>query len=693
MWKFETAIGAVRGYKNRELAGTGTSILMRRLCVAAALRLLVDVAAQRLYGRHATLDELMSPTYHSERCAFYDVRKLSHMAVRQLPRGNEEDVRRWPRLGELERRDGPNLTVCDGYGISRQNSIVTPCTECPGDPFRRDEWSVLLCAPVPLAPLGPPTGPPVSILLIGSDHNNHGLFAQVERVLNQLHLADSLGLPPFVYLGRKVHAAPWSCDIGENQYFAGGAGRGANVWEYYFDQVSSYTLGAPTLNGRPVRLLLTSAEDARRHAIYRSRDAVTSYFEFKRYNKDLHEIRTRVRRMGAKLVHQWVRVSAPIRAEAAAKLRTWRAQATHLLGVHLRGTDKVTHPKIPLQRFLAPIDAYVRAHPQAMILLCSDDANYHAEMRKRYGARLVSASSGYKTDNIVRDPSIDKFGKGRSALLDALLLAHTDFLLKGTSSLSEFAMWYNPALIDRHLDLQIEGEGAASETYRSLIPKWFDGPYEPEALAPEQQPDAMLRALEEGTGGVPASGTKLVAAAVRQSAEADHAGAPPAVEQSGGGGGRGGGGGGGGARRRRRKAKGVITMSPAQRRRRKLRSGADASTSSGGSGGHPVPEWPLPATVPNAGGDGASGAPVVAHLEITTGTCAAHSRRLLTAFECEALAQHRRLEYIGATRELAEYPGCMRWHPKHVEYNRHATELMGCSGGHDKVCLCGPPTR
>jgi hypothetical protein len=113
---------------------------------------------------------------------------------------------------------------------------------------------------------------------------------QVERVLNQLHLAEYLGLPPYIYLGRKVHAAPNSCDVGENQYFAGGAGHGPNVWEYYFEQVSSYRIGEPTLHGRPVRLLMAPAEDARRHAIYRSRDAVCSYFEFKRC--DRHELHT-----------------------------------------------------------------------------------------------------------------------------------------------------------------------------------------------------------------------------------------------------------------------------------------------------------------------------------------------------------------------------------------------------------------
>ena len=644
--------------------------------VRLVLLLLLDVmVAQRLYGRHATLDELMSPTYPSERCNFYDVRKLSHIAVRQLPRGSEDDVRRWPRMGELSVRTGPNLTVCDGYGISRGERIVTPCAECPGDPFRKDVWSVLLCAPVPLAPISPPTGPPVSVLLIGSDHNNHGLFAQVERVLNQLHLAHSLGLPPYVYLGRKVHADPSSCDIGENQYFAGGsAGHGSNVWEYYFDQVSSYTLGAPTLMGRPVRLLLASAEDARRHAIYKSRDAVTSYFEFKRYTPELHEIRTRVRRMGASLVGQWVRVNVHIRAEVARLIGEWRARASHLLGVHLRGTDKVTHPKIPLDRFLRPIDAFLAAHPKAVVVLCSDDAGYHKQMRQRYGDALVSASAGYATANIVRDPSIDRFGKGRSALIDALILAHTDYLLKGTSSLSEFAMWYNPALIERHLDLQIEGEGAESPTYKALFPKWFGGTHVPAALTPEQQPLAMLEKLREGTtAGVPAAGVAIEASAVSLSRLEGGTGAR-AVEQLG-----------DEAaaekrrRRRRKKAKGPPLF---QRPRRKLR------FSAGGAGGaQPVPEWPLPEASQPAT---ARVAAAVDYLEITSGTCAARRRRLLSADECEALADRTGVQYLPATREVGEYPGCVRWQPKHMEFNRHADEKVGCGGGREKVCLCGP---
>ena len=162
-----------------------------------------------------------------------------------------------------------------------------------------------------------------------------------------------------------------------------------------------------------------------------------------------------MRKFGARLVRRWVRVQPSIRAAAAAILSEWRQKSTSLLGVHLRGTDKVTHPRVPLERFTEAIDLYLAAHPGALVVLCTDDASYHQQMVRRYGQRVVSHSPGYATANIVRDPSIDRYDKGRSALIDALILAHVDFLLKGTSSLSEFSLWYNPSLIHRHLDLQI----------------------------------------------------------------------------------------------------------------------------------------------------------------------------------------------------------------------------------------------
>ena len=128
------------------------------------------------------------------------------------------------------------------------------------------------------------------------------------------------------------------------------------------------------------------------------------------------------------------------------------------------------------------------------MLLCTDDAKDYAAFAARYGAKLVSRGSGYATRNVVRDPSLPRHRKGEEALIDALLLAHTDFLLKGTSSLSEFAIWYNAHLIEAHLDLQLTGAALSSPAYTSRLPTWFGGPRQVAELTTKERDD-MLQEL------------------------------------------------------------------------------------------------------------------------------------------------------------------------------------------------------
>jgi len=185
-----------------------------------------------------------------------------------------------------------------------------------------------------------------------------------------------------------------------------------------------------------------------------------------------------LRAAGAKLVGTWLRVKPALRTEAAELLQRWRSSLPpggRLLGVHARGTDKAAHPKFPLERFFAPIDGFLAAHPGSRILLATDDARYHAALQKRYPGAILSRGAGYATRNVVRDPALSRHAKGADAVMDALLLAHSDFLLKGTSALSEFSLWLSPRLAAAHLDLQIEGEAAASPAYTSRVPVWAGG--------------------------------------------------------------------------------------------------------------------------------------------------------------------------------------------------------------------------
>ena len=113
--------------------------------------------------------------------------------------------------------------------------------------------------------------------------------------------------------------------------------------------------------------------------------------------------------------------------------------------------------RVPPEAYFPIIDAYVSSHEDALIFLATDDIRYYQRVADKYGTtgRLVSQGVGYETRHVVLDRRLFGGSKGDSVLIDALLLAHTDFLLKTTSAVAEFALWVQPHLHEHHLDLQV----------------------------------------------------------------------------------------------------------------------------------------------------------------------------------------------------------------------------------------------
>ena len=184
-----------------------------------------------------------------------------------------------------------------------------------------------------------------------------------------------------------------------------------------------------------------------------------------------------VRQRNAALVAAWVRVRADIRAQADAEWRRVVPRgAGPVIGVHLRGTDKFVMPKVPPARYYALIDAFMERHgggvaagaPGPLIYLATDDATYQAAVVRRYGAQRVaqlfdgrvSRATGkqaiWKTRGSADDASAHS--RGLEVLLDTLLLARCDFLLKPASSVSEFALYFNPRLVNHSFDFELEGQ-------------------------------------------------------------------------------------------------------------------------------------------------------------------------------------------------------------------------------------------
>lgn len=144
--------------------------------------------------------------------------------------------------------------------------------------------------------------------------------------------------------------------------------------------------------------------------------------------------------------------------------------STKVLGMHLRGTDKGghRHRKVGPSAYLPYARAWLQRFNNARILLATDDAEMAREVFAwpREVAKFVimpnpisntSRIIGHGAANarILKKPVQEgKNAAASEALLDVLLLARSDFLLKPESSFSEASIYWNLGLHNRSIMIE-----------------------------------------------------------------------------------------------------------------------------------------------------------------------------------------------------------------------------------------------
>ena len=339
-----------------------------------------------------------------------------------------------------------------------------------GRSFVTYQCSSRLLLPPPQFSSKPPVGGGgVDVLLATSDHFGHGLFAMMQRILNQVHLARANRLEPAVFLGERTFMEPQACEYGTNSYYHAPAGD--NVWEYWFEQPGNYTIGASHVRGRPVATVQVTTVEWSADAPIRSYTT--------------RETRQRSRRAANAILGDGGRklIKRRILQRASRLFAPWRARSRHILGVHLRGTDKVVRAKVPPGAYFPFIDAYISAHAaDALVFVATDDRTYRDRLVQRYGeynvgkgagsgskatGRIVGLGRGYSdatwgsnADTVFAgrqsaSRSNSGYTNGLAVLFDALVLSKCDFVLMSVSAVAEFALWIAPRLWTNHLNLQV----------------------------------------------------------------------------------------------------------------------------------------------------------------------------------------------------------------------------------------------
>jgi Alpha-(1,6)-fucosyltransferase N- and catalytic domains len=300
-------------------------------------------------------------------------------------------------------------------------------------------------------------------LIATINHSHAGFFAYVNFALNQIIYAEKHGLQPVVFFGKD------SVD-GPNAFYD--SARGDNMWEYYFEPVArvSYSdiqnrLADPQDKlTRDDLVTLGSSELWRIHC--REPDSVFVYPHnmYKNQNRYEPEWYAAQRAKARRIIQKYIQVKPHILEKVNDFERRYFANH-RVIGIHMRGTDKGTAGSserlmrvVPPREYFPLIDAYTEEHGACKIFVATDQQQFLNRVVDKYGDRVVSYQSirtrGIRNPFEIADGNA--YRKGEDVLIDCLLLSRCDHLLKCTSAVGEFAMYFNPEL-DCY-DLNEQGE-------------------------------------------------------------------------------------------------------------------------------------------------------------------------------------------------------------------------------------------
>ena len=294
---------------------------------------------------------------------------------------------------------------------------------------------------------------PERFLVIRINHSHAGFFAYVNFALNQLTYAEKHNLRPVVYFG------PTSED-GPNAFYD--AGSGDNTWDYYFEPVAGLTYD--DLKARlddpddPLHsdAVITLNNDELWEIHCDEPDSVFPY-PHSMHKGSYHEDPdwyAKQRARAHRIIQRHVQVQPHIQEKVDA-FQDEHFGDRRVLGLHMRGTDKGTADgPTALMRIVRPheyfshIDAYTEEHGPCAIFIATDQRQFVDQLKERYGDRVLAydavRASGIRNPFEMQDGQ--GYRKGEDVLIECLLLSRCDYLLKCTSAVGEFAMYFEPGL-------------------------------------------------------------------------------------------------------------------------------------------------------------------------------------------------------------------------------------------------------
>lgn len=272
-----------------------------------------------------------------------------------------------------------------------------------------------------------------------------GFFVNLLYVINGIIFAEENDLIPFVFISNPD--LPFYDPI-----------HGQNIWEYYFQPITDIDYHSIPSN----EVCELSSQLIATHHFHQHYQAGVQVYPYKAgihadklssYDKNWF---LSMRHKAHKVIKKYVRIKPHV-IEKVERFYNSYLYHDRVLGIHVRATDKQAHiggRQILSEEYFPHIDNYFRKYPGARLFCATDSPRELEKIKNRYPEKSWYYDSLRDERNIFKVATSDNYKKGEDALIDSLLLSKCDFLMKSSSAVSEFSVYFNPELHDACIDLQ-----------------------------------------------------------------------------------------------------------------------------------------------------------------------------------------------------------------------------------------------
>lgn len=250
--------------------------------------------------------------------------------------------------------------------------------------------------------------PPSQCLELGVPSTGYGLFSIFNAVVGVLHEYENLDYEGLVVnLGR-------TCTYYNRR-------TGSNCWEYYCE---------------PIKLGKTRG----------IQKATLTEPEFQTYAM---KTTTLSREAVFQIIEEHIKVKKQIKKKVE-KFVEETFSNQHIIAIHYRGTDKIREaPRVSYAEMIDNVNNYIITHSleNYKIFIATDEQLFVDTMKAIFHNSVVVYESKRSLDGTPLHygrSDLDPYKQGEDALIDCLLLARSDVLIRTSSNLSLWSTFFNP---------------------------------------------------------------------------------------------------------------------------------------------------------------------------------------------------------------------------------------------------------